>query len=171
MKAEELIELKKEWGSIFTLEITEIKFTWRPLTRQEYKSIISTMIDDADREQLICQSCILEPSHFNFEDCDAGIPTTLASAILDNSALDEKSIKRNMSKYKRYLEENFEPQMDLIIFEGFSGKYSLEEIKSWPMEKSVAMFVQAEWILKTLRGVPLEVNEDIPPELQDPNAG
>jgi hypothetical protein len=173
MTPEVLLEYRKQWGSIFDVEIDGIEFIWRPLTRKEYKDICSLDITDGDKEELICKICVLEPAGFDFLEDEglAGIPSKLSDLILDSSCITPESI-RSMLKAYRASVGSFEVQMDLVIFEGFNGKYSLEEIKNWPMEKAVAMFAQAEWILTTLKGVPLSIEDeqnDIPPELRKPD--
>jgi hypothetical protein len=172
MNPDQLLEYRQEYGVIYGCTILGVDFIWRPITRKEYKDICSLPIDEAEVEELICRKCVLVPAESSFNDPEglAGIPSALAERIIQTSGLDPKSIKQLLNLYRSGI-SNFEAQMDLVIFEGFSGKYSLEEIKAWPMEKSVAMFAQAEWILTTLRGVPLQTEDDdgMPPELRDPN--
>lgn len=164
MTPERLLELKQEWGQIFEDEILGKIFIWRPLSRQEYKDIISLDISTEEQEELICQACILEPSIEEFKSFSGKyglVATTLADMIIGTSCLDNESIMSKLSAYRAQVQQ-FESQMDLVIFEGFSGRYSLEEIKSWPMEKAISYFAQAEWILKVLRGVPLETEDSNP---------
>jgi hypothetical protein len=159
MTPTELLELRSQWGRIYAIEILGTEFVWRPITRKEYKDICALDISDVELEELVCELCVLRPRNYDFSDGYSGIATVLAAVIIDTSCLDNDSIRTLMSIYRDGI-DNFDAQMDLVIFEGFRGKYSLEEIRSWTVEKSIAMFVQAEWILRTLRGVPLEIEDE-----------
>jgi hypothetical protein len=164
-----LLELKEEWGSIFSATILDTQFIWRPLTRKEFKDISSMNIEDEDAEELICHTCILEPDYDFFMDTGcAGIPSALAELIMNTSCLDGDSIKSTLTAYRREMNK-FESQMDLVIHEAFQN-YTMEEIQTWPMVKSIARYAQAEWILKELRNVPLTTGEDeMPEELRPPD--
>ncbi len=158
MTPEQIIELQERWGRVCQLGILDTIFTLRPITRKEYKQVCSLDIDDATAEELICKMCVVSPAQYDFENCSAGIPTVLSAAVISMSCLDNDAIRSKLDDYRVAI-DNFDAQVDLVIFEGFRGQYSLEEIRSWPVEKCIAMYAQAEWILKTLRGAPIELED------------
>ena len=53
--------------------------------------------------------------------------------------------------------QNLENQMDVIIMTAFP-QYRQEEIESWTLDKTAKMFAMAEWALREVRGVPIEID-------------
>lgn len=49
-----------------------------------------------------------------------------------------------------------ENQIDAVIMTAFP-QYKQEEIEQWSFDKLASMFAKAEWALKILRGVPVEI--------------
>lgn len=165
----EVLQWKEQWGSVFKGTVLDIEFIWRPLTRKEFKDI-STLYDEDLIEELICTTCILAPDYDFFDQEAMGtLPHALSDIIIANSCLDSGSIKHTLKEYRRAI-DTFEHQMDLVIHEGFFGNYTMEDIQGWTMEKTLARFAQAEWKLKTLRGVPLSTEDEneLPPEFRPP---
>lgn len=65
------------------------RFIWRTLARYEYKVLMATPgTDPLMREEMICSSCILWPSDYNYETMapeKAGYPSVLAQQIMQLS--------------------------------------------------------------------------------------
>ena len=73
---------------VFATEVSGQMFIARSITRLEYKKLISLSIDQLQREEVICSTCILFPYSINWQDVNglrAGIPSTVASVIMENS--------------------------------------------------------------------------------------
>jgi hypothetical protein len=76
-------------GEIYLTQIGEDRFVWRPLNRYEYKEILALPnTDPLQREEIICQTCVLWPEGYNYEAMargKAGIPALLAEQIMEAS--------------------------------------------------------------------------------------
>ena len=75
-----------------TVNLTEIGselFIWRPLNRVEYREIMAIPnTDPLQREEIICEVCVLFPYEYNFKSMSerkAGVPAILAEQIMKES--------------------------------------------------------------------------------------
>lgn len=76
-------QFKTKWRNVFIYRLGEQDFIYRALGRKEYKDICTdTRFNDIEKEDIICDQCLLYPQDFDFENCDAGIPTELVKNIL-----------------------------------------------------------------------------------------
>lgn len=82
---------KKQFGegNVFLSEIAGDFYVWRTLNRFEYKQIIGMPgTDPLQREEMICETCVLWPQPFNYEvqaGLKAGVPARLAELIMEHS--------------------------------------------------------------------------------------
>ncbi len=82
---------KKQYDKekIFHTQIIDKHFIFRTLNRFEYKQIVALEnIDALYREEIICNTCVLWPLHYDFKTMaaeDSGYPSTLAQIIMENS--------------------------------------------------------------------------------------
>lgn len=154
----DFLELKKKYWNLYYLDINGEEFLFRELSRKEYKFVIRAFDDESDIEDYICKICVLEPEDYDFEECAAGIPVTLANFILLESGFGKDTGK--MTEYiNRYRNEmtTFDNQISCIIKEAFPD-IDIEEIEDWPMEKAMWYLARAEYIFNELRGESLRVN-------------
>lgn len=73
---------------VFAVTVSSQIFIARSITRLEYKKLIGLPIDQLQREEVICSTCVLYPFNITWEDVNmlrGGIPSTLASVIMENS--------------------------------------------------------------------------------------
>lgn len=73
---------------VFATELSGVIFIARSITRLEYKKLVALPIDQLQREEVICSTCILFPHNVNWQEVNGlrgGIPSTLASIIMENS--------------------------------------------------------------------------------------
>lgn len=88
---------KKQFGEIFcTPDPTgDGVYVWRCLNRYEYKQILSIPnTDPLQREEMICEQCVLWPENFTYETMakgKAGIPAMLAEQIMEYSGFTRAS--------------------------------------------------------------------------------
>jgi hypothetical protein len=75
-----------------TINLSEIageRFIWRSLNRMEYREIMALPnLDPLQREEVICEVCVLWPYGYNFKEMasrKAGIPAQLAEQIMAES--------------------------------------------------------------------------------------
>jgi len=149
--------------------INEDEFIWRELTRREFKEIIE-IEDPFIRDERICEICVIQPKSYDFQNCHAGIPATLAKEIIDISGFSENSGQEIFEQYRTEFSV-FENQIPLIICAAFH-KYIPEDIEKWSMRKILWYLAQAEVVLN-IRGTPVtftkeeakEVDYDAFPEL------
>lgn len=131
-------------------------FIYRVLGRKEFNRILSLEISDMEKEDMICQTCLLYPEEYDLDECPAGIPSLLYETILENSFLDGvESTLRLITHFEEEM-DTIEHQMYCIISEAFPN-YTLDEIESWNNIRFCKMFTRAQWKLSTLRG--LEIND------------
>ncbi|WP_422661746.1 hypothetical protein ACK8P5_25670 (plasmid) [Paenibacillus sp. EC2-1] len=68
-------------------------FVWRTMSRVEYRSLMALPnTDPLQREEIICEICVLFPYDYNFSTMSArkaGVPSVLAEAIMKESAFDK----------------------------------------------------------------------------------
>lgn len=148
-------DLQDEYGTIYWNTLDDQVFIYRPLGRLEYKQLLNSEVSDIEKEDVICQACLLYPENFDFNDCLAGIPTELSRLILKNSFLDSLESKQLIVNYHRAEMQQFDNQITCIISEAFPN-LDIEEIESWDMAKTAKYLSRAEWKLNILRQIPID---------------
>ena len=135
-------------------------FIYRSLGRKEYRTIVSSeAISDCDKEEVICETCTLYPENYDFSDCEeAGLPTALAKRILEQSLLtDAMSLTNLIYHYRNEMNTDYNRQVSCVIHEAFP-EFKLDgddAIENWDVMKTAEYMARAEFILHSLRGVPL----------------
>lgn len=81
---------KKEYPDykIYVTQIEDDFFVFRTLNRYEYKQIIAIDLDQLQREEMICETCVLYPEKYTWREMylqKAGVPSTLATIIMEKS--------------------------------------------------------------------------------------
>ncbi len=80
-------------GEVYATAIGNVYYVWRPLTRYEYKEIVNMPnTDPLQREEIICETCVLWPENYNYEAMardKAGAPALLAEQIMQASGFIE----------------------------------------------------------------------------------
>ena len=135
-------------------------FIYRSLGRKEYRTIVSSeAISDCDKEEVIYETCTLYPENYDFSNCDeAGLPTALAKRILEQSLLtDAMSLTNLIYHYRNEMNTDYNRQVSCVIHEAFP-EFKLDGddgIENWDVMKTAEYMARAEFILHSLRGVPL----------------
>lgn len=147
-----VIDLKKKYYVIFANTIGYEYYIWRPITRQEYNIIIkSSAGNDSIRDEMICQIAVLYPQ-VDFATYKAGIPTTLAPIIIEESGFGGvRKTYEYLNSTRQYILNNFTAQAEIVIASAFP-QYTFEEIKNWSLEQLLDMVAKAEWKLNVLDG-------------------
>lgn len=142
-------KLTKQYDSLFFVELDEQLFIYRTINRKEYKDILRADIDDLEKQDQICKTCILYPENFNIDDCDGGIPQQLYKEIIEKSCIliEDMILLIEMNREEMDLLDN---QMSCVIAEAFPS-YKLEEIESMDMIQFIKLFTRAEWILNNFK--------------------
>lgn len=148
--------LINEYGNVFFAEIGNIAFIYKPIGRKKYKEIVlNPEISEIEKEDAICEECVLYPFNFDVDEVEAGIPTELFSQILKNSFLETTEQMVSLIEVYREESQQLDIQMSCIISEAFPS-FDMEEIESWDMIKFCKMYSRAEWKLKNLRNLEFE---------------
>lgn len=149
--------LTKEYDSFFFTELDDQLFIYKPINRKEYKNILRADVDDLEKQDQVCKTCILYPENFNIDDCDGGIPEQLYKEIIEKSCilLEDMILLIEINREEMELLDN---QMSCVISQAFPS-YKLEEIESMDMMQFIKLFTRAEWILNNFKDH--QFNEDI----------
>lgn len=149
------IDLVDKYRNVFILQLEDNVMIYRSLGRRIYKDILGDKkLTDLQKEEVICRECLLypDPEKFDWETCDAGVPTQLRKAILKNSYLESIEDGNLLKKYYRSEMYDLDNQITCIINEAFPN-IDIEEIETWDMEKTMKYYTRAEWKLQNLRGI------------------
>lgn len=148
----------KEYGNIFFADIQGNEFVYKALSRKTYKTIFNNPnISDIEKEDEICKEVILWPKDFDFDDCDASVPTQLCEEVINNSCLNGTKTMIKLLTYYRQELDQLDNQMTCIISEAFPN-YDILDIESWDMIKFLDIYSKAEYKLKTLRNYQLNID-------------
>lgn len=148
---EEILRLRDKYGATYFTEIDGEEFLFRPLSRGEYEKATTTFNNDAAAEEYICSRATILPKDYDFENCQAGIPSILARQIIFESGFDESNPKAQ-DYLLQFREEmnSIENQIPCVIKEAFQD-ISFEEIENWGLEKTLKYYARAEYILNVLQ--------------------
>lgn len=147
-----VIDLKKKHYVIFATTIGTSFYIWRPISRKEYDIIMKSSAGNVSvRDEMVCQISVLYP-HVDFSVYKAGIPTTLAPQVIEESGFGSVGKTYSyLSKTRQYILSNFTSQAEIVIASAFP-QYKFEEIKEWSLEQLLDMVAKAEWKLNVLDG-------------------
>lgn len=149
------IKLIGEYRNVYIEQIENTVFIYRSIGRAEYRKVMSEQqLDDMQREEIICETCVLYPEGYDFEECVAGIPTTLCQRIIANSFVDPKAAVNLLVNYRNDMWD-LDQQATCIINEAFP-QFDIEEIEEWDMEKTMKYLSRAEWKLVNLRNTRID---------------
>jgi hypothetical protein len=153
-----ILEWKQAYGDIYQMEILGQHFIFRSLGREEYKGIVLMDLELGDFQEAICFSAIIYPEQYDYSRGIAGIAEVLSDGVLDASGLHLGQAKELLDGFREEM-FNYDYQVDVLIHEAFP-EFSLEEIATWPVRKTMFYLSRAEWILERLKGVSLQTIEE-----------
>ncbi len=89
MEKAKIDELKKKYGRIFKCVIDGKDYIYRPLLRSEYREMQKAIPPElmmsqegaALMEDKMAETCVVYPENFKASECDAGVPSLLATYI------------------------------------------------------------------------------------------
>jgi len=144
---------QEEYRNVFFTKLEDYFFIYRSLNRKEHKALLENKnFSDIEKEDIICESCLLWPEKFDFDNCEAGVPTQLAKKIIKDSFLASTDDRASVITYYRNQMFNTDYQINCIINEAFP-QFDIEEIEEWDIEKTSKYLSRAEWKLQNLRGM------------------
>lgn len=146
-------QLKEQYRNVFMQQFGANVFFYRSIGRKEYRTIIDdNVLNDFQKENVICELCTLYPRGIDFNNVDAGIPSKLAELIVKNSFLDTIESRQNLLGYYRAEMYDLDNQISCLINEAFP-QFDLEDIEEWDVDKTTKYLSRAEWKLHNLRGL------------------
>jgi hypothetical protein len=153
-----ILEWKQNYGDIYQMQIQEQHFIFRPIGREEYKEIIFLDLDLGEFQEAICFQSVIYPEEYDFSKGIAGISEVLSDSILDTSGLHIGQAKLLLDDFRVEM-SNFDYQADCMIHEAFP-EFSLEDISTWSVRKTMFYLSRSEWILTSLKGVKLDMLDE-----------
>lgn len=161
----DLIELlsnfQNQYRNVFMIQLEGTVFIYRSLGRAEYKKLLMEEdLTDYEKQDVICEVCVLYPENFDFDNCSAGLPDVLHRKIIENSFLDSVESRKSVLTYYRNEMFALENQIACIINEAFPN-LDIETIEQWDTEQTMKYLSRAEWKLKNLRGVPFVDSSEV----------
>ena len=164
-KRTDIKKWKKKHEDIYIIGLEDVEgeyfeaFIYRTLGREEYKYLFLNYIDDMTTfQELVCETAILYPAKYDFENCVAGFPEVLSNMILESSGFAEGQALQLLATYREQMYE-YDFQVDCMIHEAFPDK-SIEEIQMWNNHKTMYYLSRAEFILAGIRGHNIMTIED-----------
>jgi hypothetical protein len=149
----EVIQWKQVYGDIYQVQILDYQFIFRPLGREEYKQIVLLDHDLGEFQEAICFAATIYPENYDYTSGLGGVAEILSNGILEASGLLLGQAEGLLNEFRDDM-HSFDHQVDVLIHEAFR-EFSLEEIASWPIRKTMFYLSRAEWILSNLKGVPI----------------
>lgn len=145
-------------------------FIFKALGRKDFKDLLDTdVVSDFDKEEIICEQCVLYPQNYDFENCEeAGLPTELCKLILEKSLLKSSDqLSKAIHYYRDKMATDLDEQITNVIHEAFP-EFTIEEISNWDVIKTADYMARSEYILHNLRGVPIVPVEQVPAQQEVP---
>lgn len=155
IEIEEVRKLKEQYEYIFQVNINDEVFIGRELTKAEFDRAVRDYPDEGEREEYVCKLCILYPSGYDYNECYAGIPTTLAYHVLKESGLIEYGSVEMLNEARAEM-SLFDNQIGSIICAAFPN-LTLEEIDGWTLRKQIKYLSRAEWVLREIHHLDVSI--------------
>lgn len=147
------VQLKEKYRNVFIHQFGDKVFFYRSIGRKEYRTIVDDQVlNDFQKENVICELCTLYPKNVNFNDIEAGIPSKLSELIIKNSFLDSIEARQKLLGYYRAQMYDLDNQISCLINEAFP-QFDIEDIEEWDVDKTTKYLSRAEWKLHNLRGL------------------
>lgn len=173
-------EAKIRFGEVYLVEAEDEVFIFRLLTRKEYKEILQIADNKDMAEEMICQMAVVYPQGLNFGRGAAGLPSLIAPHIVNESGFGDMQKSHYYFDSYRSRMESFEMQAEAAIQAAFP-QISEEDMQDWTVEKLMRTLAKAEWILKNVKGYPIEfqnqydmmseegeeLEEEVPPTMKE----
>lgn len=162
-EAQLIIEQWKEiYGEVFVADIDSEYFIYRLISLEEYNALQEITDNRYDLEDLVVQSCVLDPETDWTDEIFAGYTSTLAELILKQSLViveEGTDVKKLIEDKTKEVSNSFFEQLPLIIKHSFP-EFTYKEIKQMPLSEQIEWYVRATWMLRNLEGMELSYNQE-----------
>lgn len=146
----QILQWKQEYEEIYQLQIHDQHYIFRSIGREEYKQIILMDLELGEFQESICFHGVIYPE-YDFCNGIAGIAEVLSEHIMDASGLHQNQAAVLLEDFREEM-MNYDYQVDCMIHEAFP-EFSLEEISTWSMRKTMFYLSRTEWVLVNLKGI------------------
>lgn len=149
----ELLEVHKK---VFIYSIEGEYFIYKAIGRKDFINIFSNQdLTAYDKEEIVCETCVLYPEAYDFSNCaNGGLPTILSKEILRSSYVSSDEQLESLMNYFREDMLNIQNQISCLIHEAFPN-LDFETIENFDMETTLKYLSRSEWILVNLRDMKL----------------
>lgn len=159
---EAILSWKETYGEIHTVHLGGHDFFFRLLSMDEYDTLRQIAGTPEDLEELVVQQALLEPVIEDLtSDIFAGIVTTLAVAILEESMIRERpdgsnNVKRVIDSTVDDISRRLMRQIPLTITQAFPA-YKPTEIKEMSLKQQIDLYSEAIWVLTEIQGLEIDI--------------
>ena len=155
---EEIKQFKDTYERVFQMEVVDEIFIGREITKAEFDRAVNDYPNEEEREEYVCELCILYPQNYGYGECYAGIPTTLTYNILKESGLIENGALAMLEEARSEM-RLFDNQIAPIICAAFPG-ITLDEVNGWTLRKQIKYLSRAEWMLQNVHGLNVSIGTE-----------
>lgn len=157
-------QLKQQYGEpLYGTLIGENFYIFRPLGPAEFGGLVNSGLFDAEH---ICAAAVVWPEIKDWSRVTAADPDHLADLILNLSGFGDSQYPYRLFQHYQSEMESWKAQAEAIIMEAFPSLRP-DEVPKLPVDTFLWYLSRALWILKNLRGVPIEFNVEMPKEEKD----
>lgn len=153
-----LAALRRQHKQLFYVDLSPHTLLVRPLTRQEYEEIQLTHPEGDERSRAYCEACVVWPK-INFQNPRllAGLLDSLPPKLLELSGFTSPDLAMDLFQHERHkTASSFERQAECMIAVAFPH-IRLDEIKQWSLYTLMEYYARAEWILKNLYNMEIDL--------------
>lgn len=156
MQPELLYNLKKKYGSVFSVDLKGQEVIFRELTFNEFDKITeyknSEIAASTDAEDLIISSAVVYPKNFNFEKLSPGLISSLAQQIIDFSGFYSARIAKQVLENKREHAAQVRSLMKAFVLATISA-YSPEDLDDMTFSQLAEKVALSEKIIEIQQGI------------------
>jgi len=161
MDPEQLYELKKRYGSIFSISVKNKDIFFRELTFEEYDKIVeyknSQDHSSADVEDVILAAAVVHPSDFDVNSLSPGLISSLSQQVVDVSGFYSAKIAKDILEGKRQKANEVRSLMKAFVLATIHA-YSpsdLDKMTFSQLAENVALSEKIIEIQQSINGVEL----------------
>lgn len=145
-----LYDLRKKYGSIFSVNIKNQEIAFRELTFNEYDKVVEYKNSDdplVDAEDYIISSAVVYPENFDANSLSAGAASSLAQEIVDFSGFYSPSLAKQILESKRQTASEVRGLMKAFVLSTISS-YRVTELDSMTFSQLAELVALSEKIIE-----------------------
>lgn len=166
-----LYQVKKKYGSVFQTQIKNQIILFRELTFAEFDEIAqyqsSSDFSSADIEDLIIKFAVVYPEDFNIDKYPAGMVSSLAEEILEESGFSSAKKAKQIMEQKRQKASEVRSLMKAFVLATIS-KYSPEDLDDMTFSKLAEKVALSEKIIEIQQNINGMESTNVSLQLIDP---